>query len=361
MTTLRAIFTAFAPQYLERSPHLPTAHRQVISAIPHCRRGSDGPSRSPCPHWERPHRVPPSCGHRHCPPCQQHTTPQWLQHHRDTQLPGPHCLLTLTVPETLRPFSRSPPRLASHALLQASATALKRLAQDERFVGPDLPGFTGVLPTWGRPLPDHPHRHDMGPGGGLSKDRTGWWPSRAHFFVPVKALAPISRALFQAALQPAGLLEPIAPQVGTLPWNVPSQAQPHGSSACTSLAPSVCNVAIAHRRLVGLMDRPVTCTARKGGRARRRTTPLDVMALLRRFLQHVLPEGCVKVRHCGVLHARCAVPLATIRLMMGQGPPREDQPPRRTPPRVGHCPTCGVPRHVVMRVWTSPKAVAETS
>ena len=33
MTTLRDIFTAFAPAYLERSPHLPTAHRQVLRAI----------------------------------------------------------------------------------------------------------------------------------------------------------------------------------------------------------------------------------------------------------------------------------------------------------------------------------------
>ena len=33
MTTLRAIVTAFAPEYLERYPHLPLSHRKVISAI----------------------------------------------------------------------------------------------------------------------------------------------------------------------------------------------------------------------------------------------------------------------------------------------------------------------------------------
>jgi hypothetical protein len=247
--------------------------------------------------------------------------------------------------------------------LQASATALKRLAHDERFVGTDLPGFTGVLQTWGRQLQDHPHIHDLVPGGGRAKDRTGWLPSRANCFVPVKALAPISRALFKEAMQPAGLLAHIDPQVWTLPWHVHSQAQPHGSAACTSLAPSVCKVAISNRRIVGLMDRTVTFTSRKVGSARLRTTQLDVMAFLRRFLPHILPEGVVKVRHFGVLHASCAVPLATIRLMMGQGHPREDQPPRRTPPppRAGHCPTCGVPMHVVMRVWTSPKTFADTS
>jgi hypothetical protein len=111
------------------------------------------------------------------------------------------------------------------------------------------------------------------------------------------------------------------------------------------------------------MDRTVTFTYRQVGSARLRTPQLDVMEFLRRFLQHVLPAGVVKVRHFGLLHASCAVPLATVRLMMGLGHPREDQPPRRTPPppRVGHCPTWGVPMHVVMRVWTSPKAFADTS
>ena len=230
-------------------------------------------------------------------------------------------------------------------------------------MGPDLPGVTGVLPTWGRQRQYHPHLHDMVPGGGLSKDRTGWWPSRANFFVPVKALAPISRALFQKAMPHAGLLAHIDPQGWTRPWTGHSQAQPHGASAFPSLAPSGFTVAISNRRLVGLLDRTVTCTYRKGGRARLRPPPLDVLELLRRFRQHVLPAGVVKVRHCGLLHASCAVPLATIRLMMGQGPPREDPPPRRTPPppRVGHWPTCGVPMHVVMRVGTSPKTFADTS
>jgi hypothetical protein len=150
MTTLREICTAFVPAYLERYPHLPLAHRQVISAIQHCRNGHDGHSLYQCPHCDGHHCIHHSCGNRHCPQCQQHTTQQWLQHHLDQQLPGPHLLLTCTVPETLRPLIRSHQRLAYQALLQASATALKRLAQDERFLGTDLPGCTGVLHPWGR-------------------------------------------------------------------------------------------------------------------------------------------------------------------------------------------------------------------
>jgi hypothetical protein len=362
MTTLREIFTAFAPAYLERYPHLPTSHSQVISAIQNCQSGHYGHSLYQCPSCGEHHRVNHSCGNRHCPQCQQHKTQQWLAHHLEKQLPGPHFLLTFTVPETLRPFIRSHQRLAYQAMFQASATALKRLAKDQRFIGTDLPGFTGVLHTWGRQLQYHPHIHYIIPGGGLAADRLAWLPSRANFFVPVKALSPIYRALFKEDMRQAGLLEHIDPQVWTIPWNVHSQANHHGHSAFTYLAPYVFKVAISNSRIVGLKDRTVTFTYRKVGSVRPRTTHLDVMEFLRRFLQHVLPNGFMKVRHFGFFHASCAIPLATIRLMMVQGHPSDDKPTQRKPPQplAARCPTCGTPMHVVMRLWTSSRAFVDT-
>jgi hypothetical protein len=357
MTTLRDIFTAFAPAYLERYPNLPTVHRRAISAIQQCQSGHDGHSLYQCPSCGGHHRVQHSCGNRHCPQCQQHKTQQWLARHLEKQLPGSYFLLTFTVPETLRPLIRSHRRLAYHALLQASATALKRLAKDERFIGTDLPGFTGVLHTWGRQLQYHPHMHYIVPGGGLSKDRTTWCPSSANFFVPVKALSPIYRALFHEEMRQAGLLEHIAPQVWTIPWNVHSQANHHGHSALTSLAPSVFKVAISHQRLVSLQGRTVTFTYRKVGSAHLRTTHCDAIEFIRRFLQHGLPDGFMKVRHFGFLHASCAIPLATIRLMIVQAHPSDGQPP----PRAARCPTCGAPMRVVMRLWASHRAFVDTS
>jgi hypothetical protein len=70
----------------------------------------------------------------------------------------------------------------------------------------------------------------------------------------------------------------------------------------------------------------------------------------------------MKVRHGGLLHARCAIPLAPIRLMIVQGHPREGKPtPRQSPtPRAARCPTCGAPMRVVMRLWLSPRAFVAT-
>jgi hypothetical protein len=169
--------------------------------------------------------------------------------------------------------------------------------------------------------------------------------------------------MWKEAMRTAGLLEHIDPQVWTIPWNVHSQAQPHGHSAFSSLAPSVFKVAISNQRLVSLTDRTVTFTYRKVGSARLRTAHLEGMEFLRRFLQHVLPDGFMKVRHFGFLHASCAIPLATIRLMIVQEYPSEGQPTQHTPPQplAARCPTCGAPMHVVMRVWTAPRALVDTS
>jgi len=362
MTTIRDIFNAFASEYLERYPTLPTSHRKVISAIRNCRSGHYGHSLYQCQSCGGHHRVQHACGNRHCPQCQQHTTQQWLSHHLEQQLPGPHFLLTFTVPETLRPFIRSHQRIAYQALFKASSLALKRLAKDERFIGTALPGCIGVLHTWGRQLQYHPHIHDIVPGGGLSEDHAEWLPSRANFFVPVKALSPIYRAIFKEDMRHAGLLEQIDPQVWTIPWNVHSQAHHQGHSAFTYLAPYVFRVAISNQRLVGLTDHTVTFTYRKPGSSRPRTTTLDAMEFLRRFLQHVLPDGFMKVRHFGFLHASCAIPTDTLRRMISQAHSIDGEPPHREPPEpvVAFCPTWGGQMRVVMRLWTSNRAFVDT-
>ena len=179
----------------------------------------------------------------------------------------------------------------------------------------------------------------------------------------MKALSPLYRALWKEEMCTAGLRAHIDPQVWNTAWNVHSQAHHHGHSAFTSLAPSVCRVASSNRRIVSLQDRTVTFPYRTPGSSRPRPTHLDVMEFLRRFLQHVLPEGFRNVRHVGLLHASCAIPAATIRPMMAQAHPSDDQPTQRTPPPplAARCPTCGAPRPVVRRLWTSPTAFGDPS
>jgi Transposase zinc-binding domain/Putative transposase len=226
MSTIRDLFTTYAPESIERSPHLPASPHKAMDALCRCRTGAYGSSLSAGARCGPHHHIAHAWGHRHCPPCQQQQAAQGLHHQLDPQLPGVSFLLTCTVPEALRPLCRSQPRLAYQSLGSASSQARKRLAQDPRCLGTTLPGFPGILPPWGRQLPEHPHIHSIVPGGGLSQDRAAWWPFRTTFSVPVRALSPLSRALFTQEMRTAGQLAQSDPHVWTTPWNVHSQANP---------------------------------------------------------------------------------------------------------------------------------------
>ena len=155
----------------------------------------------------------------------------------------------------------------------------------------------------------------------------------------------------------------IAPQVWHLPWNVHSQANPNGHTSFTSLAPYVFKVAISNSRIVALNDRTVTFSYRKTGSSRPRPTNLDAIEFLRRFLQHVLPAGFMKVRHFGFLHASCLIHADTLRLMIVQAHPMAFKPMQSVAPEplATRCPTCGAPMRLVMRLWTSHRAFVDTS
>ncbi len=320
MGAIAELCRAFGPEYLTRFPHLPLAHRQALDAISACRSGDLGSTLYRCtdPACGHSHFVHRSCGNRHCPQCQNHKTRAWLAAQLDRKLPGPHFLITFTVPEPLREVLRRHPRVGYEALFAASSKALKTLARDPRLLGSDLPGFTGVLHTWGRALPFHPHVHYLVPGGALSPDRSRWLPARPHFFLPVRALSPIYRALFREAMRREGLLPDIDPSVWHTDWVVHCEPAGDGANALKYLARYVFRVAISDHRVVAVSPGERTVTFRYQPRDAKghRTMTLDVFEFLRRFLQHVLPTGFVKVRHFGFLHPNCAVPLAETRRLV---------------------------------------------
>jgi hypothetical protein len=121
-------------------------------------------------------------------------------------------------------------------------------------------------------------------------------------------------------------------------------------------------VAISNRRLVSLQDHIVTFTYRTPGSARPRTTPLDVLEFMRRFLQHVLPSGFMKVRHCGFMSASCAIHTPAIRRMMAETNDATPEPPATpdAPSPPFSCPHCGGALMVSMRVLPSQEAFVDT-
>ena len=86
-------------------------------------------------------------------------------------------------------------------------------------------------------------------------------------------------------------------------WVVYAQPPAAGPAVVLKyLARYVSRVAFSESRLLRLEEGRVTFTVkdyRRGGQQRLLT--LEAVEFLRRFLQHVLPKGFVKIRHCGLL------------------------------------------------------------
>lgn len=300
MPTVADVLRRHGTDYLERfSPAMPAEHRKVLFAIQACRTGKLGTVFYQCMSCGETHGMGRSCGNRHCPTCQQGKTKAWLEKQTNRLLPCPYFLLTFTLPEELRPLVRANQRACYAALFDASSEAIKLLAADSKYIGTKSPGFFGVLHTWGRTLEYHPHVHYVVPGGGISDDASDWLPSRADFFVPVKALSILFRAKFRDAMKGAGLLGDIDPSAWERDWVVHSKAVGDGRATLKYLAPYVFRVAISDRRIVSCEDGKVTFSYRKSGSNRWRNMTLEAHEFIRRFLQHVLPSGFQKVRHYG--------------------------------------------------------------
>jgi Putative transposase/Transposase zinc-binding domain len=268
-----------------------------------------------------------SCGNRHCPKCQAGCRAAWLEREAGYLLPVEYHHVVFTLPEGLADLARHHPRVVYGLLFEAASRSVQELAADPRYLGAQV-GLVAVLHTWGQTLSLHPHLHVLATGGGLSCDRSGqidaaacWRSCRPGFFLPVRVLSRLFRGKFLAGLrqaQAAGRLRlpPTLSVVGAWPallaklvsqeWVVYSQPPCAGPEVVLKyLARYVYRVAISNSRLVRVSDQEVTFgykDYRRNGQDRELTLSGEEFA--RRFLQHVLPTGFVRIRHYGLLANR---------------------------------------------------------
>ena len=266
-------------------------------------------------------------------------------------LPTPYFMVIFTLPEPLPAMARSHQKVVYNLLFRTAAAALQELAADKRFVGGQI-GMVGVLHTWGRDLSYHPHVHFLVPGGGLSADGQQWLRSRQGFLVHVKPLAKLFRGKFRAALQKTTLYNQAPPSVWRQDWVVHSQAVGNGQAALKYLAPYIFRVAISNKRIVKVAEGQVTFRYTPTGSKKSKLCALPAEEFIRRFLQHVLPIGFVKVRYYGLFASGQRHRLKQARTLLGayaapqpaaatqetdtDGPLVESKPAVR-------CPKCGQP------------------
>ena len=324
---IRQYGDAFVDQY---GGTLTAAQRQALRALAACRTAALGGHVERCADCGRERIAYNSCRNRHCPKCQALARARWLEREAKLLLPVQYHHVVFTLPEEVAELALANGVVFYNALFEAASATLRDVAANPKRLGAQL-GILMVLHTWGQNLHHHPHVHAVVTGGGLSCNVRGvveatpvWRSCRPGFFLPVRVLSRVFRGkyleLLRAAFDQGKLHFPSRLQALAQPqrfaaWLRPLYAKdwvvhskpPFGGPAqvLKYLARYTHRVAISNSRLLKLDQGRVTFRYKDYADARQqKAMTLDAVEFLRRFLQHVLPKGFMKIRHYGLLASR---------------------------------------------------------
>jgi hypothetical protein len=321
------ILHAQGDAFVEQHPWLSVQQRSVLRAIARCRTAALGGHLDRCDTCGRQAISYNSCRNRHCPKCQAQARERWLHARERDLLDVPYVHVVFTLPHGLLPLVYRNNARVYTWLLQASAATLREVAANPRHLGAEI-GVLSILHTWGQTLVRHPHVHCVVPAGGLSPDHLRWiHPKYAGFFLPVKVLSRVFRGKFVEALRRAyarneldltGATEHLrdaAPwhafvdALFQTDWVVYAKPAFGGAAAVLRyLGRYTHRVAISNHRRLDFDGERVTFQWKDYAHGdQRRTMTLSAMEFLRRFVQHILPRGFVRIRQSGFLANTCRV------------------------------------------------------
>jgi Putative transposase/Transposase zinc-binding domain len=325
------VIRQYGDAFLDRhGSRLSIAQRKALRDLAVCRTAALGGHVEHCLDCGHDRIAYNSCRNRHCPKCQALARAHWLDRQAAHLLPVEYHHVVFTLPAELGSLALANPAVLYDLLMRSAAATLRDVAANPQRLGAAV-GVLMVVHTWGQNLHHHPHVHCVVTGGGLSCDSAGkidvsphWQACRPGFFLPVRVLSRVFRGKFLAglwSLSDAGKL--------LLPGRLAALAEAPARAGCYAslcakdwvvyakspfggpaqvlryLARYTHRVAISNSRLLDLDNGRVTFRYQDYADSRRhKTMTLDADEFLRRFVQHVLPSGFVKVRHYGLLANR---------------------------------------------------------
>lgn len=368
--------------------HLTRTQQQTLRDLAHCRTAALGGHVEGCLDCGYFRIAYNSCRNRHCPKCQALARARWLDLQAQHLLPVEYFHVVFTLPCEIGELALANPRALYDLLFEAASATLREVAANPKRLGAQI-GALMVLHTWGQNLHHHPHVHAVVTGGGLACDAQAvvdasprWIACRKGFFLPVKVLSRVFRGKYLDGLRQlfdAGKLtipqscNAIANADGFRKWLTPLyrkewvvySKKPFGGpkQVLKYLARYTHRVAISNARLVDVSKGKVTFRYKDyadGNESKMMTLSAD--EFLRRFTQHVLPKGFVKIRHYGLLANRNRqAKLNVCRLLLAvQGEPdvfaesQGAEPPIEAA-AVPTCPYCGSSRIVCRELRPNPK------
>jgi hypothetical protein len=264
-----------------------------------------------------------SCRNRHCPKCQAQARQRWLACREQELLGLSYFHVVFTLPHELNRLCQRNPALLYNLLFRSVAETLLEVAADPQHLGAQI-GFLAILHSWGQNLLLHPHIHCLVPVGGFSPDRTRWVRPRYRFFLPLGVLKKVFRGKFLDGLKRSYRRNKLSLGGATGPLKDPKvfrallqslyqkdwvvyvkQAMAGPKPVLRYLGRYTHRVAISNHRLVSFDGEQVTFRWKDYARGnKQRLMTLSASEFLRRYVQHVLPHGFVRIRQFGFLANR---------------------------------------------------------
>jgi len=311
--TLKSIIQQYKPAWIKKyGDHLLPGQWLAMHAIERCRTAASGELHVQCKRCHHAHWTPLSCGHRHCPGCQNHEVNQWLDRQKQKLLPVEYFMVTFTLPAQLRSLAGRKQKMIYRLMFLTMASTLKDFGLNPNKLDGNT-GFTAVLHTHNRRLDYHPHIHVVMPGGAINQKRRQWKKLKGKYLFNEFSLAKVFRARFLEALTAAGLTKP-----KDIPYrwvaNVINVGK--GLPALKYLSRYLYRGVISEKNIISNKAGKVTFCYINSTTKKTEYRRLDGEDFLYLVLKHVLPGGFRRVRDYGFLHANAKRILLLVQLIL---------------------------------------------
>ena len=300
---LAQVIERFGTEFETR--YSPNAYvRRTLNALLRCRTSSLGGHVDKCDHCGHIRISYNSCRNRHCPKCQNTQREAWIESRKQDLIPVPYFHVVFTVPDKLNDLFLHHPVLMYNLLFRSVWETISQFCfiklQAET-------GMVALLHTWGQNLSYHPHVHCVIPGGGINYK--GQWKgvdtsvNGKVFLFKVENISAVFRGKFLAKMQKQlpqdkGFIRKLYKK----PWVVYAEepfAGPH--QVIEYLGRYTHRVAINNHRLLAMDENGVRFRYHDYRHNRQKVLTLEGAEFLRRFAQHILPKGFVRIRHFGLM------------------------------------------------------------
>ena len=322
---LADVFLRYGNAYIEQH-RISTPQDKAIRALSRCRTAALGGHVTRCNHCGIEKNNYNSCRNRHCPKCQTTKQMRWSESRKSELLPVGYFHVVFTIPHELNGIASYNQLLIYNLLFKAAWIAVCTLGKKSKEFG-GLMGMLAFLHTWGQNLSQHIHLHCMIPGGALCDvdGQKKWKSSKPNYLFSVKVMAKFTGKVFLRLLKEAynkneitfaGSISELEKSVKfnqliTLlykkSWNVYAKEPFNGAKGGLEyLARYVSKTAIGNERIISHDNQQVTFKWRDySDKNKEKIMVLNAHEFIRRYLQHVLPNGFMRIRSFGFLANAC--------------------------------------------------------